>query len=146
MDNRNNSLPVIISENFNSEKTNKNKNKEKLDNINSNINNILEYNKPQTNKNDIKVLPNIKINIKEQNPGRYFYNHDIGKKMHNQNNGDRINNFRSNNIIKMKENKENSFFNNLKRSSDNSTNFKYCINFFHKDSFDKNKNDKNDKK
>ena len=146
MDNRNNSLPVIISKNFNSEKTNKNKNKEKLDNINSNINNIFEYNKPQTNKNDIKVLPNIKINIKEQNPGRYFYNHDIGKKMHNQNNGDRINNFRSNNIIKMKENKENSFFNNLKRSSDNSTNFKYCINFFHKDSFDKNKNDKNDKK
>ena len=136
LDNRNNSLPVIISlnekENFSSEKTKK---KEKLLDININKNNIF-------NKNDIKVLPNIKINIKEQNHGRYFYNHDICKKALNQNNTERINNFRSNNIIKMKESKENAFFNNLKRSSDNSTNFKYCLSFFNKDNFDKNKNDK----
>ena len=136
LDNRNNSLPVIISlnekENFSSEKTKK---KEKLLDININKNNIF-------NKNDIKVLPNIKINIKEQNHGRYFYNHDICKKTLNQNNTERINNFRSNNIIKMKESKENAFFNNLKRSSDNSTNFKYCLSFFNKDNFDKNKNDK----
>ena len=39
----------------------------------------------------------------------------------------------------MKENKENSLFSSLKRSSDNSTNFKYCISFF-------NKNNKKDKK
>ena len=142
LDNRNDSLPIIINinekENFNSEKSkelNKNKTKEKIDDINLNMNNIF-------NKNDIKILPNIKLNIKEQNHGRYFYNHDICKKTHNQNNTDRINNFRSNNIIKMKEIKENTFFNNLKRSSDNSTNFKYCISFFNKDNFDKNKNDK----
>ena len=136
LENRNNSLPVIISlndkENFSSEKTKKS---EKIVDINMNKNNIF-------NKNDIKVLPNIKINIKEQNHGRYFYNHDICKKTFNQNNTDRINNFRSNNIIKMKESKENAFFNNLKRSSDNSTNFKYCLSFFNKDNFDKNKNDK----
>ena len=139
MKNRNNSLPIIINnekENFNSEKTkNKNKIEEKQDEINKD--NIFDFNK---SKNDIKVLPNIQINIKEQNHGRYFYERDLNKKNFGQNLNDRINNFRSNNIIKMKENKENSFFNSLKRSSDNSVNFKYCISFFNKDKIDKNKN------
>ena len=136
MKNRNNSLPIIISnekekENFNSEKTKElNKNEEKQDK-----NNIFDFNKK---RNDIKVLPNIKINIKEQNHGRYFYERDINKKNFGQNINDRINNFRSNNIIKMKENKENSFFNSLKRSSDNSVNFKYSLSFFNKDKIDKN--------
>ena len=142
--NRNNSLPIIINnekekENFNSEKLNelkKNKIEEKQDEINQN--NIFDFN--NKNKNDIKVLPNIKMNIKEQNHGRYFYERDNNKKNFSQNINDRINNFRSNNIIKIKENKENSFFNSLKRSSDNSVNFKYCISFFNKDKIDKNKN------
>mgnify|MGYP003571352766 CR=1 FL=1 len=132
LENRNNSLPVIIGnndDNFNSEKSKK-----------SNINkNIFNY-KNNNNDNNIKILPNIKIKIREQqNHERYFYDRDINKKNLITNNNERINNFRSNNIIKMKENKENSLFSSLKRSSDNSTNFKYCISFF-------NKNNKKDKK
>ena len=140
LENRNNSLPIIIgnneNDNFNSENTKKlNK---KFD-----TKKIFDFNKKI--ENNIKELPNIKLNIKEQNHGRYFYNNnDINKKNMNININERINNFRSNNILKMKENKENSFFNSLKRSSDNSTNFKFCISLFnknHKNSKDKSKKD-----
>ena len=128
IENRNNSLPIIIgnndNENFNSEKSKKLKENK----------NIFEFNK--TNKdNNIKVLPNIKIKIREPKQGRYFYNHEINinKKIPNSNMNERINNFRSNNIIKIKENKENSLFSSLKRSSENSSNFKFCISLFNKD-------------
>ena len=140
LENRNNSLPIIIgnneNDNFNSENT------KKLDKK-FDTKKIFDFNKEI--ENNIKVLPNIKLNIKEQNHGRYFYNNnDINKKNMNTNINERINNFRSNNILKMKENKENSFFNSLKRSSDNSTNFKFCISLFnknHKNSKDKSKKD-----
>ena len=140
LENRNNSLPIIIgnneNDNFNSENT------KKLDKK-FDTKKIFDFNKEI--ENNIKVLPNIKLNIKEQNHGRYFYNNnDINKKNMNININERINNFRSNNILKMKENKENSFFNSLKRSSDNSTNFKFCISLFnknHKNSKDKSKKD-----
>jgi len=137
LENRYNSLPVIIGnndDNFNSEKS------KKL-NINKNI---FDY-KNNNNDNNIKILPNINIKIREQqNRDRYFYDRDINKKNLNTNNNERINNFRSNNIIKMKENKESSLFSSLKRSSDNSTNFKYCISFFNKNNKKEKKENKDD--
>ena len=139
IENRNNSLPIIIgnndNENFNSEKSKKLKENK----------NIFEFNK--TNKdNNIKVLPNIKIKIREPKQGRYFYDHEINinKKIPNSNMNERINNFRSNNIIKIKENKENSFYSSLKRSSENSSNFKFCISLFNKDHKHLNKDNNKD--
>jgi len=137
IENRYNSLPVIISNNENG-----NFNSEKLKKLNINQN-IFDYNKNNHNDNNIKILPNIKI--REQNHGRYFYN-DVGKKTLNTNINERINNFRSNNIIKLKENKENSFFSSLKRSSDNSNNFKFCISFFNKDNKNNIKDNKDNNK
>ena len=132
--NRNNSLPIIVS---NKEEDNSHFKKSKEQKKNHDI---FDFNK--NNNNNIKVLPNIKI--KEQNHGRYFYDYDINRKSFNNMN-ERINNFRSNNIIKMKENKDNSLFSNLKRSSDNSTNFKYCISFFNKNRKNDNDNKDNNK-
>ena len=133
MENRHNSLPIIINTN-DEEKNNLKKSKEIKKN-----HKIFDFNK-NNNDNNIKLLPNIKIKEKEQNQGRYFYNLDTNKKTYNNMN-ERINNFRSNNIIRMKENKENSFFSSLKRSSDNSSNYKYCISIFNKE----NKNGKDNK-
>ena len=138
--NKNNSLPIIIGNNdtgnFNSEKSKKsNENK-----------NIFNYNKTNTDNHNIKVLPNIQIKIRDQKQGRYFYNHDlnINKKIAITNMNERINNFRSNNIIKIKENKENSLFSSLKRSSENSSNFKFCISLFNKDKKNFNKDNNQD--
>ena len=50
----------------------------------------------------------------------------------------------SNNIIKIKENKENSLFSSLKRSSENSSNFKFCISLFNKDKKNFNKDNNQD--
>ena len=152
----NNNINNNENENFNSKKivinSLKESNKDALDKININnfnnnkMNKIFENNiKNKDNNINIKILPNIKKNLDENNHGRYFY-YDMNNKnkknivKNNSNLNDKINNFRSNNIIKIKEKekKENSIFN-LKKSSDNSSNFKYCLTLINKD----NNKDKN---
>ena len=57
----------------------------------------------------------------------YFYrdSHTLTRVGSNLN--DKINNFRSNNIIKTKENKDTSLFNSLRKSSDSGANNKFCL-------------------
>ena len=152
----NNNINNNENENFNSKKivinSLKESNKDALDKININnfnnnkMNKIFENNiKNKDNNINIKILKKIKKNLDENNHGRYFY-YDMNNKnkknivKNNSNLNDKINNFRSNNIIKIKEKekKENSIFN-LKKSSDNSSNFKYCLTLINKD----NNKDKN---
>ena len=123
-----NSLPLIGNE---IEKENRNKKKE--------IEKILELNENEeaSSKSDIKsifdnkninVLPKIRIKLDEHEHGRYFYrdiNTNILSKGPNLN--DKINNFRSNNIIKNKQNKDTSLFNSLRKSSENGANHKFKL-------------------
>ena len=89
------------------------------------VKSIFEYN----NKN-INVLPKIKKNSDEYDHGRYFYRDTNTLSRAGSNFGEKINNFRSNNIIKNKENKECSLFQTLRKSSENGTNYKYCLSLY----------------
>ena len=105
---------------YNSKSNNKNNNN-KSNNKNNNKN-VLS----SKNIKNINVLPKIRMKISEQEPGRYFYrDHALSRTGSNLN--DKKNNFRSNNIIKTKENKESSLFNSLRKSSDNGPNRKVCL-------------------
>ena len=151
-----NSLPLIINNNKNNEndnfktkkiiinsiKSNNNNNKNDI-NINTKIDKFFDINNNnicnKDNNINIKILPNIKKNSDEKNHGRYFYydmNDNNNKKpiiKNNSNLYDKINNFRSNNIIKIKDKKENNNLFNLKKSSDNMSNYKCCLTLFNKD-------------
>ena len=60
-----------------------------------------------------------------------FYKDAIPLSRTGYNLNDKINNFRSNNIIKIKENKDTSLFNGLRKSSENSSNYKYSLTLLH---------------
>ena len=121
-----NSLPLIKSE---SEKNFK-KNRKLSDGLNDNpeisskvnVKSIFDYKDKKIN-----VLPKIRMKMDEPDHGRYFYRDTslLSKTGYNLN--DKINNFRSNNIIKTKENKDCSLFNSLRKSSENGANYKYKI-------------------
>ena len=121
-----NSLPLIKMEKDKINKMKKNKS-ELNDNpeISSKVNvkSIFEY-----NNKTINVLPKIRIKLDDQEHGRYFYRDmNIINRTSNNNFNEKINNFRSNNIIKTKENKETSLFNTLRKSSENGSNYKYNL-------------------
>ena len=121
-----NSLPLIKMEKDKINKMKKNKS-ELNDNpeISSKVNvkSIFEY-----NNKIINVLPKIRIKLDDQEHGRYFYRDmNLINRTSNNNFNDKINNFRSNNIIKTKENKETSLFNTLRKSSENGSNYKYNL-------------------
>ena len=121
-----NSLPLIKMEKDKIKKMKKNKS-ELNDNpeISSKVNvkSIFEY-----NNKTINVLPKIRIKLDDQEHGRYFYRDmNIINRTSNNNFNEKINNFRSNNIIKTKENKETSLFNTLRKSSENGSNYKYNL-------------------
>ena len=98
------------------------------------VKSIFEYN----NKN-INVLPQIKKNSDEYDHGRYFYRDTNILSRIGSNFGEKINNFRSNNIIKNKENKECSLFQTLRKSSENGANYKYCLTIFNNSKHNNNK-------
>ena len=91
-----------------------------------NTRSIFNYN----DKNNINALPKIKKKSEDQEHGRYFYRE--GNSLSRINLNEKINNFRSNNIIKTKENKEYSLFQSLRKSSENGANYKYCLTLFNK--------------
>ena len=69
--------------------------------------------------------------LNENEHGRYFYKDTNPLSRTGYNLNDKINNFRSNNIIKIKENKDISLFNGLRKSSENSSNYKYSLTLLH---------------
>ena len=83
-------------------------------------------NKNNNNKN-LNILPKIKINTEEQEHSRYIYRYNNTLSRTTSNLTDRINNFRSNNIIKSKDIKEMSLFNNLRKSSENEKERKFFM-------------------
>ena len=98
-----------------------------------NVKSIFDYtgNKDKKNKylnsKEINVIPKIKMRLDIQEHSKYFYrdSHTLTRVGSNLN--DKINNFRSNNIIKTKENKDTSLFNSLRKSSDSGANNKFCL-------------------
>jgi len=98
-----------------------------------NVKSIFNYtgNKDKKNKylnsKEINVIPKIRMRLDIQEHSKYFYrdSHTLTRVGSNLN--DKINNFRSNNIIKTKENKDTSLFNSLRKSSDTGTNAKFCV-------------------
>ena len=121
-----NSLPKIGTENDITHKQKRvnydsNENPETSNKVN--VKSIFDYNNKKIN-----VLPKIRKKLDEEEHGRYFYrDYNTFSRAH-INFNEKINNFRSNNIIKIKENKECSLFNTLRKSSENGANSKYCIN------------------
>ena len=119
---KNNSINPINQLNDNPETSNK-----------VNVKSIFDYtgNKDKKNKylnsKEINVIPKIKMRLDIQEHSKYFYrdSHTLTRVGSNLN--DKINNFRSNNIIKTKENKDTSLFNSLRKSSDTGTNSKFCL-------------------
>ena len=75
----------------------------------------------------MNILPKIKINTEEQEHSRYIYRYNNTLSRTTSNLTDRINNFRSNNIIKSKDIKEMSLFNNLRKSSENEKERKFFM-------------------
>ena len=100
-----------------------------------NVKSIFNYNDKKIN-----MLPKIKKNLEDQDHGRYFYREGNSLHRAGSNLSEKINNFRSNNVIKYKENKECSLFKSLRKSSENGANYKYCLTLFNKH------NDHNDSK
>ena len=119
-----NSLPLIKKDNI--EIKNKSTKSELNDNPETSskvcVKSIFDYNNKKIN-----VLPKIKKKYGENEHGRYFYKDPNLLSRTGYNLNDKINNFRSNKIIKIKENKETSLFNSLKKSSENGTNHKYSL-------------------
>ena len=122
-----NSLPLIGSENDITHKQ-KRMNSELDDNPETSnrvsVKSIFDYNNKKIN-----VLPKIRKKLDEKEHSRYFYRESNTLSRTNININEKINNFRSNNIIKIRENKECSLFNTLRKSSENGANSKYCIGF-----------------
>ena len=79
------------------------------------------------NNKTINALPKIRKKVNENEHGRYFYRDTNTLSRTGINLNDKINNFRSNNIIKIKENKETSLFNSLRKSSENGASCKYNL-------------------
>ena len=119
---KNNSINPINQLNDNPETSNK-----------VNVKSIFDYtgNKSKKNKylnsKEINAKPKIRMKLDIQEHSKYFYrdSHTLTRVVSNLN--DKINNFRSNNIIKTKENKDASLFNSLRKSSDTGTNSKFCL-------------------
>ena len=121
-----NSLPLIKKENDEAKNTIKRVKSELNDNPETSnkvcVKSIFDYNNKKMN-----VLPKIRKKLNENEHGRYFYKDSIPLSRTGYNLNDKINNFRSNNIIKIKENKDTSLFNGLRKSSENSSNYKYSL-------------------
>ena len=119
---KNNSINHINQLNDNPETSNK-----------VNVKSIFDYTGIKDKKNkylnskEIIVIPKIRMKLNIQEHNKYFYrdSHTLTRVGSNLN--DKINNFRSNNIIKTKENKDTSLFNSLRKSSDTGTNSKFCL-------------------
>ena len=79
------------------------------------------------NNKTINALPKIRKKVNENERGRYFHRDTNTLSRTGINLNDKINNFRSNNIIKIKENKETSLFNSLRKSSENGASCKYNL-------------------
>jgi len=98
-----------------------------------NVKSIFDYTGSKDKKNrylnskEINAIPKIRMKLDIQEHSKYFYrdSHKLIRVGSNLN--DKINNFRSNNIIKTKENKDTSLFNSLRKSSDSGTNSKFCL-------------------
>ena len=98
-----------------------------------NVKSIFDYTGSKDKKNrylnskEINAIPKIRMKLDIQEHNKYFYrdSHKLIRVGSNLN--DKINNFRSNNIIKTKENKDTSLFNSLRKSSDSGTNSKFCL-------------------
>ena len=149
-----NTLP-IIKENHD-DINNKDNNKEKKNYNNNNdkkqLNTISELsdNPEISNKVNLKsifnykdkkisVFPKIKKKLDEPEHGRYFYRDGNSLSRTGTNLNEKINNFRSNNIIKNKESKECSLFQALRKSSENG-NYRFCMTLLkHNDNKDNNK-------
>ena len=125
-----NSLPLIKKENDETKNTIKRAKSELNDNPETSnevcVKSIFDYNNKKMN-----VLPKIRKKLNENEHGRYFYKDAIPLSRTGYNLNDKINNFRSNNIIKIKENKDTSLFNGLRKSSENSSNYKYKLTLLH---------------
>ena len=125
-----NSLPLIKKENNETKNTIKRAKSELNDNPETSnkvcVKSIFDYNNKKMN-----VLPKIRKKLNENEHGRYFYKDAIPLSRTGYNLNDKINNFRSNNIIKIKENKDTSLFNGLRKSSENSSNYKYSLTLLH---------------
>ena len=125
-----NSLPLIKKENDETKNTIKRAKSELNDNPETSnkvcVKSIFDYNNKKMN-----VLPKIRKKLNENEHGRYFYKDAIPLSRTGYNLNDKINNFRSNNIIKIKENKDTSLFNGLRKSSENSSNYKYSLTLLH---------------
>ena len=125
-----NSLPLIKKENDEAKNTIKRVKSELNDNPETSnkvcVKSIFDYNNKKMN-----VLPKIRKKLNENEHGRYFYKDSIPLSRTGYNLNDKINNFRSNNIIKIKENKDTSLFNGLRKSSENSSNYKYSLTLLH---------------
>ena len=125
-----NSLPLIKKENDETKNTIKRAKSELNDNPETSnevcVKSIFDYNNKKMN-----VLPKIRKKLNENEHGRYFYKDTNPLSRTGYNLNDKINNFRSNNIIKIKENKDTSLFNGLRKSSENSSNYKYKLTLLH---------------
>ena len=125
-----NSLPLIKKENNETKNTIKRAKSELNDNPETSnkvcVKSIFDYNNKKMN-----VLPKIRKKLNENEHDRYFYKDAIPLSRTGYNLNDKINNFRSNNIIKIKENKDTSLFNGLRKSSENSSNYKYSLTLLH---------------
>ena len=126
--NNHNSLPLIKSESEKNIKINR-KSSNGLNDNNPEISNKVKKSIFDSNNNKINVLPKIRMKMEEVDQGRYFYKDTSLLSRTGYNLNDKINNFRSNNIIKAKENKDCSLFNSLRKSSENEANYKYKLNF-----------------
>ena len=117
-----NSLPSLIK----NENENMNKKKENTFELRNNE----QISKDEDVKNifnnkKINVLPKIRMKLDDNEHGRYFYRDTNTLSRSNAN--EKINNFRSNNIIKNKQNKDTSLFNSLRKSSENGINHKFKL-------------------
>ena len=125
-----NSLPLIKKEIDETNNTIKRVKSELNDNPETSnkvcVKSIFDYNNKKLN-----VLPKIRKKLNENEHGRYFYKDTNPLSRTGYNLNDKINNFRSNNIIKIKENKDISLFNGLRKSSENSSNYKYSLTLLH---------------
>ena len=125
-----NSLPLIKKEIDETNNTIKRVKSELNDNPETSnkvcVKSIFDYNNKKLN-----VLPKIRKKLNENEHGRYFYKDTNPLSRTGYNINDKINNFRSNNIIKIKENKDISLFNGLRKSSENSSNYKYSLTLLH---------------
>ena len=125
-----NSLPLIKKEIDETNNTIKRVKSELNDNPETSnkvcVKSIFDYNNKKLN-----VLPKIRKKLNENEHGRYFYKDTNPLSRTGYNLNDKINNFRSNNIIKIKENKDISLFNGLRKSSENNSNYKYSLTLLH---------------